>query len=50
MNYPDPERLAVAAVRAMRQRLPPLMFLEPLVGERLDAAIFEQVAILRHPN
>ena len=45
LPYSDPERLAVAAVDAMRQRLPPPMFLGPLTGERLDAAIVEQASI-----
>jgi hypothetical protein len=29
----------------MRQRLPPLTYLGPLTGERLDAATVEQVSI-----
>jgi hypothetical protein len=45
LPYPEPDRLVVAAVQAMQQRLPAPMFLGPLVGERLDAAIVEQVSI-----
>jgi hypothetical protein len=45
LRYPEPDRLVVAAVRAMQNRLPPPTFLGPLVGERLDAAIVEQVSI-----
>src|SRR5262245_34784299 len=45
LPYPEPDRLVVAAVDAMRQRLPAPMFLGPLTGERLDAAIVEQVSV-----
>jgi hypothetical protein len=45
LPYHEPDRLVVAALQAMQQRLPGPMFLGPLVGERLDAAIVEQVAI-----
>ena len=45
LPYPEPDRLVVAAVQAMQQRLPAPMFLGPLVGERLDQAIAEQVSI-----
>jgi hypothetical protein len=45
LRYPEPDRLVVAAVQAMQQRLPGPMFLGPLTGERLEAAIVEQVSI-----
>jgi len=45
LPYREPDRLAVAAVDAMQQRLPAPLFLGPLVGERLHQAIAEQVSI-----
>jgi hypothetical protein len=45
LRYSEPDRLVVAAVDAMQQRLPAPLFLGPLVGERLHQAIAEQVAI-----
>jgi hypothetical protein len=45
LPYYEPDRLVVAALQAMQQRLPGPMFLGPLTGERLDAAIVEQVSI-----
>jgi len=45
LPYSEPDRLVVAAVQAMQQRLPPHTFLGPLVGERLHQTIAEQVSI-----
>jgi len=45
LRYPEPDRLVVAAVQAMQQRLPGPMFLGSLTSERLHQAIAEQVAI-----
>jgi len=45
LPYYEPDRLVVAAVQAMQQRLPGPMFLGPLVGERLHQAIAEQVSV-----
>src|SRR5262245_23453723 len=45
LPYHEPDRLVVAAVDAMQQRLPSSMFLAPLSGQRLDAVIAEQISI-----
>jgi hypothetical protein len=45
LRYSEPDRLVVAAVQSMQQRLPGPMFLGPLVGERLHQAIAEQISI-----